>query len=161
MNPKLFWIGLVVGLLFVSLLIQGTALFFSLNDPSFAVVPGYEDKAARWDDHARQRELNDRLGWQVRVDTSPADSGREVAVLVTVTDADDRPIDGASVRVDTFHNARAGSVLSAPLGSRGDGRYGSTLPIRRAGIWEFRVEIERNGTRFTDTVRKTVATRRG
>ena len=60
-------------------------------------------------------------------------------------------IDGATVAVEAFHNARAGNILRATLAGRGEGRYSAELPMRWAGVWEFRVVAERGADRFTHT----------
>jgi nitrogen fixation protein FixH len=159
MKAKRFWVSLVVGLLLLSLVIQGAALVLAVSDASFAVDPDYEGQAARVDDAARQRLVNAALGWNVRVGVSPAPSLREALVEATVTDAAQRPIDGATVHVRMLHVARAANVLAANLSPRGDGRYAGVSPIRRDGIWEFQVEVEKDGQRFTDTVRQNLALR--
>jgi nitrogen fixation protein FixH len=155
-RPALVWGSVIVGILLTSVVIQGTALILALADPSFAVEADYEWKARNWDKLRRQAQSSDALGWSFDQQTAPAPTAGEVQVRVTLVDRDGAPVRGAEVEVATFHNARAGQVLTSRLPEVEEGIYGETLPMRRSGVWEFRVEITRGGERFEGKVRKSV-----
>jgi nitrogen fixation protein FixH len=155
-RPALVWGAVIVGILLTSVAIQGTALIFALVDPSFAVEADYEWKARNWVELRRQSESSDALGWSIDLRTAPAPTAGELEVRLSVVDRDGAPLRGAGVEVAAFHNARAGNVLRDRLPAIEEGVYGKTLPIRRSGVWEFRVEITRGEDRFFEVVRKSV-----
>jgi nitrogen fixation protein FixH len=156
MRARIIWIGIVVGLLTMSVVIYGVAIVITLTDPSFALEPDYEKRAADWDAIQRQQSVNESLGWTVKLNAEAGAKRGEIVVRVTLHDRDDQPIDGAIVELDAFHNARAGQIYQARLDHVGDGEYAASMPIRRSGVWEFRLTANRGGEVFTDTVRQTL-----
>jgi len=155
-KPKWVWIGIVVGLLGMSLAIHTALLIFSLNDPSFAVEPDYERKAAQWDETQRRLAASRALGWTVDLSTAPADQAGEVDVTLHLFDRYGKPVREADVTLQTFHVARAGQIVSGELEPVGDGVYGARLPLRRSGIWEFRLSVTHGDELYVDTIRKSV-----
>ncbi len=152
------WIGLVIGLLLLSVGIQAAMLVLASSDPSFALEPEYEQKALEWDALKRERQRSDALGWEVKLRAIPAKVRGQVEVRLTAMDAADQPIDGAQVSLEGFHNARLSEIRSWTLPYRGEGVYAETLPLQRAGVWEFRVRIDRGDDRYIDRFRKSVVT---
>ncbi|MFG0316370.1 MAG: FixH family protein [Planctomycetota bacterium JB042] len=157
MSPKVVWVGLVVLLLGMSVVIQGTALFLANSDPSFAVEEDYERKAAAWDDLARRRRASDALGWAADVSTRAGDRRGDAVVRVSLADRNGLPVEAAEVVVETFHNARASRVLTDVLRTTdAPGVYEATLPMRRPGLWELRITATRGEDVFLRTLRKSV-----
>jgi nitrogen fixation protein FixH len=156
MRAQVTWIGIVVGLLLMSVVTQGVLIVLATTDPSFAVEPDYDAKAARWDDHQRQERENARLGWTVDLGTKAASVPGAVDVTLTAFGTYGKPLRDATVDVEAFHNARASEVLRARLEPAGDGVYAARLPMRRSGVWEFRLTITRGGDIYTETVRSGV-----
>jgi hypothetical protein len=137
------WIGIVIGLLTLSISAHAVLLVYALTDPSFAIEPDYERKAASWDDHQRAVAASARLGWTVDLRSSAGDAPGMVRLAVTVTDAEGGPIDEARVEVEAMHVARAASILRATFVTGADGRAQTPLPMRRSGQWEVRYTITR------------------
>jgi hypothetical protein len=156
MKPAWVWGGVIVGLLVMCLAIQTTLLIYAINDPAFAVEPDYEWKARHWDELQRERARSAALGWSVDLQTAPDDQAGRVRLELLLTDRDGAPIPTADVRLTGFHNARADDRLDGRLAHVADGLYTDVLPIRRSGIWEFRLEITRGEDRYLGTVRKSV-----
>ena len=136
------WPWIVGGLMAVVLGANLILIYVATSDPSFAVEEDYYQKALAWDDKRAQDRTNEQLG-------RSADGS--VAVTASLTDREGRPIPDARIRLQTFHNARAAYVIESDLGGDGSGRYSASLPMRRPGLWEFRIEVERAGRRFTHT----------
>jgi hypothetical protein len=157
-TARAFWIGAVVFLLLLHAGIQGVIVLASAQDPSFAVEPDYERKAAHWDDVMRERAASDRLGWSATLDTMATGNGR-VAVTLGLADGGGAAVARARVRVAAFHVAFAGRILEADLIETAPGSYAATLPMQRPGLWEFRVEAERDREKFVRTLREKVACR--
>ena len=59
------------------------------------------------------------------------------------------------VSLEAFHHARAADRLRADLVVDGE-RYRTTLPMRRPGVWEIRVQVERGAERFSTVLQREV-----
>lgn len=155
MSPRVRWVGLICVLLGSTVVFHGALLVFSLVDPSFAVVPDYEGKAARWDEAKRELEKSRALGWTVDLKTRPAGPGY-VEVSVDVFDRYGKPVRASEAQVEAFHNARASERLGDRLTRTEDGRYIALMPLGRPGLWEFRLTFERGSERYVGVLRKDV-----
>ena len=158
MSARTRWIALIVGLLGATVVFHVSLLVFSLFDPSFAVVPDYERRAAEWDDTQRELQRSRELGWTVDLDTTPAKAPGFVEVALQLFDRHGAPIRDADARVETFHNARATELLRGRLQHTQDGKYLAILPMRRPGVWEMRLRIVHGEDTYTGVVRKSVVT---
>jgi len=147
------WVLLILGLLGLSLTIQAVGLVLALREEP-VVVEDYYQKGLEWDDHMAQEERNARLGWRLALDLRRDGEGRQL-LEVTVRDRAGAPVEGAAVRVEAFHNARAARVLTAELAPAGSGRYAAPVPIERRGQWRFRFDVERGEDRFTASFERT------
>ena len=145
-----YWPLLIVVLSAIILIPNAILVYLATTDPSFAVEEDYYRKALAWDETMDQRRRNEALGWTVEVAFAPGDPGR-VEVRADISDRDGRAVDGATVDVATFHNARAARILTATMIPGDDGGYVASLPMRRPGLWELRFEIIRGDARFTHT----------
>jgi len=143
--------GLVTG--DIIMLIKAT------SDPSFAVEDDYYQKAENWDEYAAQRDTNSRLGWRAVLTAAVVERGA-ARVSVILVDREGTPIPGAAVSVVAFHNARASNRLEGTLTWNPDGSYETELPLRRPGIWEFRLLVTRGEETFTQTIRHELGTQR-
>src|SRR5690606_24674164 len=147
----------VVLLLGSSVLIQGTAIYLASSDPSFAVVPDYERKAAEWDREAQLRRESDALGWSAEVETGAGARRGDVIVSIALRDRLGNPVEGASVSVEMLHHARASNVLSEILPeSAAAGVYERTVALRRPGRWEFHLTARRGDELFLKTLDQSV-----
>ncbi len=155
---RLFWPGMVVALISISLCFAGVTAFVALTDPSFAVEPDYYDKALRWDEQCEQAVRNSELGWRVEIEVSrsPDPLGRREARL-TALNADGRPLEGATASVEMFHHARSSQRLSATLAESTPGVFVGSLPIERQGVWEVRFEVRRDSDAFAGSAEVRVA----
>jgi nitrogen fixation protein FixH len=143
------WPWLLAGLLVFGVGVNVGFLIVATGDPSFAVEEDYYGRALRWDETTREAARNAELGWSVEVDPAPSSRGPGFTDLsLRVVDRDGAPVAGARVSLEAFHHARAGDKLRADLAAAGD-RYGTTLPMRRAGLWQLRVRVERGAETFT------------
>ncbi|ANM31614.1 hypothetical protein ABI59_21715 [Acidobacteria bacterium Mor1] len=158
MNNGRVWIGLVVGLLLLSVGIQAAMIVIASSDPSFALEPEYERKALEWDALKRERQQSEALGWEVKLRALPATTRGQVELRLEAVDELGAAIDDARVHLEGFHNARLGDLRGWELPHQGDGLYSDLLPLQRAGVWEFRVRIERGDDLYVDRFRKSVVT---
>tara|TARA_R110002072_G_scaffold131222_3_gene270644 strand:- start:854 stop:1276 length:423 start_codon:yes stop_codon:yes gene_type:complete len=128
---------------------QVSFLYIASSDPSSVAEPDYYAKAVHWEDRQRQERINTELGWQGEVELGEEESGtRRVRLrLATSTGA---PVDCRLVRAELFHKARAGRAFRGTLARTATpGVYEASLPLRRAGLWELRLEAWQGEARFT------------
>jgi nitrogen fixation protein FixH len=143
------WPWLLAGLLVFGVGVNVGFLIVATGDPSFAVEEDYYGRALRWDDTTREAARNAELGWSVSVEPIPSPKGPGWTDLaLSVVDREGTPVTGALVSLEAFHHARAADRLRVDLAPSGE-RYAATLPMRRAGLWELRVRVEKGGTTFT------------
>ena len=146
------WPFIVGGLLVFGVGVDVGFLIVATRDPSFAVEDDYYGRALRWDETTRDARRSAELGWSIGIETVPSPSGRgRTDLSLVVLDRDGAPVSGAAVSVEAFHHARAGERLAAELVADG-GRYRATLPLRRAGVWQLRVRVDRGGQRFSTVI---------
>lgn len=121
-------------------------------DDSFAIEPDYYQKAVDWDSTMAQASRSTALGWHLDARLG-APVGGVSQLMVSLQAADSTPVDGAAIRVEATHNARAAQILAAELVPAGPGRYQTDLASARLGRWELRFDVRRGPEHFTTTVR--------
>jgi nitrogen fixation protein FixH len=158
MKKGWYWPLLIVALLFVGGVGPNLLLFVVANsDPSFSVEPDYYQKSLRWDERLAQERRNSELGWTLGLDLRPEESPQlGVRLTAMLFDRTGAPLDGASVELEAFHNARASEIVKASLRGSGEGTYLANLPAGRAGLWEFRFVVRLGNDVFTRTVMEDV-----
>ncbi len=131
----LFWLGMV---------------YIANSDPSFAVEPDYYAKSMKWDATAAQLRKNEALGWSLATEIGE-DAGLRYERTLTcrLADINGRPIAGATVSLEAFHHARGNQRFKVAFADCGEGVYGGTLPMRKAGQWEFRYVVNHGDEIFT------------
>lgn len=150
-----YWPLGLVALLVASAGANIALVVITARDTSFAVEPDYYAKALAWDETMAQQARNEALGWSLGLRVDPAGARGEATVTVRLDDRAGAPIEGAQVAVEAFHNARASRVLSAVLTPEGRG-YAASMPLDRAGLWEFRLRITRGPEVFVATLTRDV-----
>ena len=156
MKPGTFWALVPVMLLGSSVLLYMVIVPFMTSDPSHAVVPDYEGRAANWDAVTAQRRANAQLGWNLRV-RAPHGTRTDapLKLLIEVTDREGREIDGAAVSGVALHVARAATRFDFAAVSREGGHYEAEIDSARPGIWEIDVTVRRGDEIFVERRRVT------
>lgn len=150
--PHVLWPALIAGALAVHVIASLVTVWIATSNPSYAVEEDYYRKAVAWDARRAQERHNRTLGWRLDVKVIPRETSElDPTLAVRLSDAGDRPIGGATVSVETFHNARADQILRAHLAPDDDRGYSTRLEMRRSGVWELRFTVEAAGERFTHT----------
>jgi nitrogen fixation protein FixH len=141
------WIAFIVALLVAPMVVTVVLVARVAQDPSFAVEPDYYQRSLAWDEVMAQERRNVELGWSLYLVRDPraVPPGGVSPVEIGLSDRGGHPLDGATIRVEAFHNARAAEVLAATLAPRGSGRYLAALPIHRPGLWELRFTVQARG----------------
>ncbi len=147
---RLFWVGLVLALLAGQIALMLAMVYLATSDASFAIEPDYYQKALNWDAVAAQARQNERLSWSAKIELGPVVRATgERALICTLTDRTGQPLDGATVDAVAFSHARGGDRTAVTLLSAGRGRYEAPVRFSRAGVWEFRLAIQRGADTFT------------
>jgi len=143
------WVGVVCGLLGGCLVTQFSFFYIASSDPSAVAEPDYYAKALKWEDRQRQERVNTELGWQGEVELGQVESGTR-RVRLRLATAQGEPVDCRLVRAELFHKARAGRAFRGTLArTTTPGVYEASLPLRRSGLWELRLEAWQDEARFT------------
>ena len=157
MKPEVRWPLFIVGLLVMQV---GLGLFFffkATSDPSFAVEEDYYQKAVNWEEKQAQDQKNSELGWTLDQSVGTInDDHTSRTVTAELHQADGQAITGAIIRIETFHNVRAGEILRSNLEETAPGLYEIQLPMLRPGLWEMRFTVENGSETFTHTAREHV-----
>lgn len=146
------WPTIVVALLGGNLALGAVLIRVANADPHFAVEPDYYRRAVDWDSTRAQAARNAALGW-TWTPSLGAVRGDRVPMMLAITTRDGTPVDGATVTVEARAVAHASDVLVDTLAARGAGWYGTALPMRRTGLWEFRLRATRGETVATTELR--------
>ena len=155
MKRGAYWPYAIAAFLAIVVLGYATVVYVAASDPSFSVEKDYYAKGLAWDKTMAQEQENARLGWTMTVDVGPAPGG-QAEVVARLADRTGVAVDGAVIDVEAFPNVRASDILEASFAARQDHAYVAQLPIRRAGLWEFRFRVVRGGETFTETVTKEI-----
>ncbi|MGF1511674.1 MAG: FixH family protein [Myxococcota bacterium] len=139
---------MLIGLLLVSVGANVYLIIRATNDPSFAVEPDYYAKAVDWDVQRAEQAASDRLGWNVDMEFTATE------LRVHLLDSAGIPVDGATVEVEVFHNARAQNRIAAVMRPDGPGEYVLNRPFEREGLWEVRLSAVRRDDRFVHVQRE-------
>jgi hypothetical protein len=150
------WAFAPVLLLLLSVGICATGVTLALRGAD-AAEPDYYRKGAAYDEGKEQARRNERIGWVVTPElvASTADP-RFARLRLTVADKHGIRIDPASVSVEVIPIRDAAQRVTIVLDRAAEGRYEHDVPLRSGGLWEFRVQVESRGTRYTDTFRRPV-----
>ncbi len=141
---------MLVALLSASVIANILLIIRANSDPSFAVEPNYYQKAVDWDQTQAELRASEQLGWNMTVEA------RRAELRVQLSDRYGRPIDGATVAVEAFHNARANERVNEHLVPIGGGVYVLEHSFDRRGIWEMRLAAAVNDKKFTHVVKEEI-----
>jgi nitrogen fixation protein FixH len=157
MKPGMGWPIGVATLLGVTVLANLWVMRVATNDPSFAIEPDYYQKAVAFDSTMADARRSLTLGWTATSTIVASDSVGRPTVTVTIVDARQAPVEGATVNVVALANARANDILTATLRDIGGGRYQGSLAAQFMGLWEVRVDAVRGTEHFVASTRTTLA----
>jgi nitrogen fixation protein FixH len=148
-RARLFWCGLIIGLLMLQVVTGLAAVTLASADSSFAVVPGYHEQALNWDETQAMAWKSAALGWQAMVQaTAEADRLGWRRLTVDLRDRAGLPLTGANVTAVVFHHAHATEAHEVRFVEATDGIYQVETPMRQNGLWEVRLNVTRGGDRF-------------
>lgn len=82
----------------------------------------------------------------ITLSTSPAPAMMgDVELILTVTGADGKPVDGATVDVSADHTDMTGMSMSGVATGQGSGRYAIQTNFSMSGNWKLTVYVRKEG----------------
>jgi len=143
----LHWpLGLILMFLVSASFVLTTAVF-GAGKGSRAVEPDYYTRSLNWDDEKARLQTADRLGWDVKLTTSPTlDPLGTRLISVMIQDQDNNPVTGALVELTCFSQSNADKPLTKVLPSTAPGHYQDRIQaMHTPGLWEYRISIRHAG----------------
>jgi len=158
-RPKryLFWPVLLTGLIGTHIISVVTMVVVATHDRSFAVEPDFYQKGLHYEQALDQRRENARLGWSLRLEVGPPESGTyRRSVTCRLADRDGQPLPGAKIEVTAFAYLCASRIKSCVLLPQGGGEYTGELEFADPGKWEFRFVATRGAETYTSVVKQEI-----
>ncbi len=139
------WPVIIVTLLLLHIGLCTALAIMANSDPTNVIEPEYYSQAVHWDQRGGAT-------WKPTLDVTADAAGRKLTLHLT--DTAGIAVDGVTVTLIAFHHAHAADRFSALLTATGEhGVYSATMPLRRAGLWEFRITAKRGGEMLNATER--------
>ncbi len=155
--PHIAWPLFVVCLLVLGVGIGMWVVVASLSDGGAQVVENYYQKAVEWDDRNVLVRQSDAVGWKVTLEYVAAVSADKPGGLeIQFQDAEGQPITGLKGIVRAYRpqaTKALGELTITGVPGR-PGVYTDAFPAASAGLWDFEIEVERDGFSFRKTIRK-------
>jgi nitrogen fixation protein FixH len=146
----IFWPGMVVGLLSVSLTAATITVVAAVGDSSFAVEKDYYTKGLEWDAHVAQQRHNEELGWSAEIGRGGPDAAGHGTLEVRLLDRVGIPLEGAQVEATYFHfTNKAGAVTVNLAAAKTAGVYAAAADLGREGLWSVALVVKAEGETFT------------
>jgi len=140
-NP---WVWLLVGIMAVTLLVNGTLITIAFTSPPGLVVADYYDKGKSYlYDQAQDEETAKRLGWDLILDLpkEPAINQAE-SYLVLAVDSKGQPINGAQAEFAAFRPVENGHDFAVAMRDMGAGYYAADVDFALPGNWDLIVTVK-------------------
>ncbi len=148
---QLFWPGLVIALLTMSVVAMTTTMMLAVSDPAFAIVEDYEAKASAWNETSAALHESAKLGWEATIEfDDDVNALNERTVLITLINDDGDPVSNATVQASAFHPARSAHKIILEFTEVQPGVYTARFAPRREGLWDFALTASRGKDQFID-----------
>ena len=140
-NP---WVWMLIGIMGVTLLVNGTLITIAFLSPPGLVVEDYYEKGKSYFyNQAQIAEETARLGWNLQLDL-PKEPQRNnsAAYLVRAVDRNGRPIEGAQAEFAAFRPAEYGNDFTLAMRDVGAGYYAADVNFSLPGNWDLIVTVQ-------------------
>ncbi len=160
-TARLLWTGGIIGFFAIQAILWTVAITLTHQDPSHAVLEGYDQRALNWDAWQKTLQASVALGWRAELEVGPA-SGVEQRreLVIRLTDRERQPVTEAKVELRLFHRARAGEAKIISLQEILPGEYVTTFRPQQPGIWKFELTATNGESQFLDFLESKIVTER-
>jgi nitrogen fixation protein FixH len=158
-TARMLWTGGIIGFFLIQAILWTVAITLTSQDPSHAVLEGYDQRALNWDSWQESQRASAALGWISKLEVSAiAQVDGRRSLILQISDRDGSPLTGVAATVRVFHRARAGEAKLIPLEEATPGSYIGDFQAQHSGLWtlelialkgeqrylqEFRMELDR------------------
>jgi nitrogen fixation protein FixH len=149
------WMFVPVLLLGVSVTTAFVTVSLAVRGHSLGVEPDYYEQSKHWSEVQAQMAANERLGWIVSPDLGPGENGHP-RLNLSIKDKHGIPIPVDAVHVEAIPIRNADMRVAFDLDREREGEFAGDVPLKFAGQWEFRIDVERGEQRYTDSFRRTI-----
>lgn len=146
------WMFVPIGLLGFTVTVAVVTVTSAVVGHPLGTEPGYDRKAAEFDAEREQRLANERLRWVVTPEI--ASHGAHRSIAVRVEDKHAARIDARRVTIECIPVVDAGRRVEIELARGESGDFSGAFDSAIGGQWEFRVSVEGEGIRYTDSFRR-------
>ena len=89
----------------------------------------------------------------IKVETNPTPAVMgDMEVVLTITDADGQPIEGATVDVSAKHTDMSGMDMGGTATDQGSGRYSINANFSMSGNWKLTVYVRKDGLDYKEEI---------
>lgn len=89
----------------------------------------------------------------IKIETSPSPAMMgEIELVLTLTDANGNPIEGATVDVSADHTDMSGMDMSGVATEQGSGRYSIRADFSMSGNWKLTVYVRGDGLDYREDI---------
>jgi nitrogen fixation protein FixH len=151
---RLLWTAGIIGFFVIQAILWTVAITLTFQDPSHAVVEGYDQRALNWDAWQNALRASEALGWSGKLEISPApqlDGRRDL--YLQLTNRDGVPLTGATATIRIFHRARASEAITVPLQEVSPGSYVAEFQAQHSGRWTLELIALKSEQRYLEEFR--------
>ncbi|MEZ6003383.1 MAG: FixH family protein [Planctomycetota bacterium] len=153
LSPATRWIGMIVGLLLMSVIINFVVIFRFAGDDSETLEAGWTKAQEEFPALLEQRTRNRELGWKVALDSyqSGADP---VTFVLSLEDRQGERLSGGALTWVALPLGHPAERFEGSCVAGEGGLYSASLPAFWEGYWELRIEATHEGQTFTQTLKE-------
>ncbi|MCA9002148.1 MAG: FixH family protein [Planctomycetes bacterium] len=144
-SPRTFWVGMIVGLLGLSVGVNLYVLFAFGESPKDSLEEDWEARAENWNEYQEQHTENRKLGWKLDVIEEEPQGAGPITFPLNLLDKDKKPIQGAKITLVMSHNAHYSERQRVEATELEPGRYRFDMQVPYEGRWEFHGEVHLPG----------------
>ncbi|HMN96689.1 MAG TPA: FixH family protein [Phycisphaerales bacterium] len=137
------WPGMIFALLGSNAIVVAITIWFAHSDGGFVIEPGYDIKAARYQERMETDAARRALGWEVAIEPS----AKGAPLRLRLRDRDGAELADATISIEAFHHADARRRIRVDAVDSGEGLYIVAPGPDRSGRWRLALTIVARGER--------------
>nr|WP_276570083.1 FixH family protein [Rhodovibrio salinarum] len=143
-QPNVWIPSCFFGMFLVIFVANGTMIGVGMGSWRGLVTDDAYDKGLVYQQAIEAEQREDALGWSVDLSVEHPQPKR-VDVRISLTDDQGQPLQADRVQVGFVRPTQEGYDSVHTLDALGGGTFGKTVDLPLKGLWELRIEAEKNG----------------